>query len=253
MADLPIKPKPLTDEERAIYEWQTWVPDFGEGGQEKLKGATVLISRIGGLGGVVAYELAAAGVGRLILAHAGDVKPSDLNRQLLITHEQLGKPRIESAERRLHDLNPRLEIVPVAENISEDNVERLVSEADVVVDCAPLFEERFLMNREAVRQSKPMVECAMYELQAQLTTILPGETPCLACLFPEAPPAWKREFPVFGAVSGAVGCLAAMEAIKLIAGIGEPLSGELLTMDLRTMDLRKHHVSRRAGCAVCDA
>lgn len=253
MAELPINPKPLTDEEREIYEWQTWVPDFGEGGQERLKGATVLISRIGGLGGVVAYELAAAGVGRLILAHAGDVEPSDLNRQLLMTHEQLGKPRIECAERRLHDLNPRLEIVPVAENVSEDNVERLVSEADVVVDCAPLFEERFLMNREAVRQSKPMVECAMYELQAQLTTILPGETPCLACLFPEAPPAWKREFPVFGAVSGAVGCLAAMEAIKLIAGIGEPLSGELLTMDLRTMAFRKHHISRRAGCAVCDA
>ena len=253
MADLPINPKPLTDEERAIYEWQTWVPDFGEGGQERLNGATVLISRVGGLGGVVAYELAAAGVGRLILAHAGDAKPSDLNRQLLITHDQLGKPRIESAERRLHDLNPRLEIVPVAENVSEDNVERLVSEADVVVDCAPLFEERFLMNREAVRQSKPMVECAMYELQAQLTTILPGETPCLACLFPEAPPAWKREFPVFGAVSGAVGCLAAMETIKLIAGIGEPLSGELLTMDLRTMAFRKHRVSRRAGCPVCDA
>ena len=253
MAELPITPAPLTDEERAIYEWQTWVPDFGEGGQERLKGAAVLVSRLGGLGSVVAYELAAAGVGRLILAHAGNVRPSDLNRQLLMTHEQLGKPRIESAERRLHDLNPRLEIVPVAENISEENVERLVGEVDVVVDCAPLFEERFLMNRETVRQSKPMVECAMYELQAQLTTFIPGESPCLACLFPEAPPAWEREFPVFGAVSGSVGCLAAMEAIKLIAGIGETLAGELLTMDLRTMAFRKHRVSRRVGCAVCGA
>jgi len=251
--ELPITPKPLTDEERAVYEWQTWVPDFGEEGQERLKGATVLISRVGGLGSVVAYELAAAGVGRLVIAHAGDVKPSDLNRQLLMTHEQLGKPRIESAERRLNDLNPRLEIVPVAENVSEENVERLISEADLVVDCAPLFEERFLMNREAVRQSKPMVECAMYELQAQLTTIIPGESPCLACLFPEAPPAWKREFPVFGAVSGAVGCLAAMEAIKLISGVGESLSGELLTMDLRTMAFQRHRIGRRAGCAVCDA
>jgi len=253
LAELPITPAPLTDEERAIYEWQTWVPDFGEGGQERLKGAAVLVSRLGGLGSVVAYELAAAGVGRLILAHAGNVRPSDLNRQLLMTHEQLGKPRIESAERRLHDLNPRLEIVPVAENISEENVERLVGEVDVVVDCAPLFEERFLMNRETVRQSKPMVECAMYELQAQLTTFIPGESPCLACLFPEAPPAWEREFPVFGAVSGSVGCLAAMEAIKLIAGIGETLAGELLTMDLRTMAFSKHRVSRRVGCAVCDA
>ena len=101
-----IEPKSLTDEERAVYEWQMWVPEFGEEGQEKLKGASVLISRIGGLGGVVAYELAAAGVGRLVLAHAGDVKPSDLNRQLLMTHDGLGKSRVESAARRLRELNP---------------------------------------------------------------------------------------------------------------------------------------------------
>ena len=251
MGDLPITPKPLTDEERATYEWQTSVPDFGEEGQEKLKGATVLVSRVGGLGGVVAYELAAAGIGRLIVAYAGDVRQSDLNRQLLMTHDQLGKSRIESAERRLRELNPHLEVVPVAENVSEENVARLVGEADVVVDCAPLFEERFLMNREAIAQSKPMVECAMYELQAQLTTILPGETPCLACLYPEAPPSWEREFPVFGAVSGAVGCLAATEVIKLVAGLGETLSSQLLTMDLRTMRFHKHRISRRADCEVC--
>ena len=251
MDDLPITPKPLTDEERATYEWQTWIPDLGEEGQEKLKGASVLVSRIGGLGGTVAYQLAAAGVGRLVLAHAGDVNPSDLNRQLLMTHDQLGKPRIESAQRRLNDLNPRLVVVPVAENLSEENVARLVGEVDVVVDCAPLFEERFLMNREAVAQSKPMVECAMYDLQAQLTTIVPRETPCLTCLYPEEPPAWKREFPVLGAVSGAVGCLAATEVIKLIAGLGETLAGKLLTMDLRTMAFRKHSISRRADCAVC--
>ncbi|MEC7922291.1 MAG: HesA/MoeB/ThiF family protein, partial [Planctomycetota bacterium] len=155
-----IEPKSLTDEERAVYEWQMWVPEFGEEGQEKLKGASVLISRIGGLGGVVAYELAAAGVGRLVLAHAGDVKPSDLNRQLLMTHDGLGKSRVESAARRLRELNPRLEIEAVAENVNEDNVARLVESVDLVVDCAPLFEERFLMNREAQAQGKPLVECA---------------------------------------------------------------------------------------------
>ena len=95
----------LTEEEKATYEWQIWVPEFGIEGQEKLKAATVLVSRVGGLGSVVAYELAAAGVGRLILAHAGNVKPSDLNRQLLMTHDWLGKPRVESAKRRLLDLN----------------------------------------------------------------------------------------------------------------------------------------------------
>ena len=91
----------------------------------------------------------------------------------------------------------------------------------------------------------------MYELQAQLTTIVPGETPCLACLYPEAPPAWEREFPVFGAVSGAVGCLAATEVIKLLAGFGQTLSGQLLTMELRSMRFNKHSISRRADCEVC--
>jgi len=245
------EPRPLTDEERQTYEWQIWTADFGEAGQERLKGASVLVSRCGGLGGVVAYQLAAAGIGRLILAHAGNVRPNDLNRQLLMTHEGLGKSRVESARRRLQELNPRLEIDAVPENISESNAGRLVGEADVVVDCAPLFEERFLMNREAVQQNKPLVDCAMYDLEAHLTTIVPGKTPCLRCLYPEKPPAWRREFPVFGAVSGTVGCLGAMEVIKLVAGFGETLAGELLTCDLREMTFRKMKINRRPDCPTC--
>src|SRR6266481_30181 len=156
----------LTDFEKAAYQWQMWVPDFGEEGQKKLKGASVLISRCGGVGGIVAYELAAAGIGRLVLAHAGNTRPSDLNRQLLMTHDTLGQPRMEIAPQRLRELNPRLEIEAVGENISGANVERLVGQADLVVGCAPLFRERLLMNREAVRQRKPLVDCAMYELEA---------------------------------------------------------------------------------------
>ncbi len=243
--------KPLSDEERATYEWQIWVPDFGEAGQETLKGATVLVSRCGGLGSVVAYELAAAGVGRLVLAHAGNVKLSDLNRQLLMKHDWLGKPRVQSAERRLKDLNPRLEIVAGEENVNDDNAARLIEQVDVVVDCAPLFPERFAMNREAVRQNKPLVDCAMYELEGQITTIIPGKTPCLACLYPENPPVWKREIPVFGAVSGMVACIGAMEAIKVLTDLGQPLLGELLTYDLGDMTFRKRKIQRRAECAVC--
>ena len=241
----------LTEAEKAIYQWQMWVPGIAEAGQEKLKAATVLISRCGGLGGLVAYELAAAGVGQLIIAHAGNVKPSDLHRQLLMTADWVGKPRIESIARRLNDLNPRVEVVGVPENINEDNVANLVGGADVVVDCAPLFEERLLLNRESVRQAKPMVECAMYELQFHVTTFLPGQSPCLACLHPEAPPHWKREFPVFGAVSGTVGCMGAMEAIKLITGIGDPLAGSLLSMDLRDFQVMKTQIVRRKDCTVC--
>lgn len=249
-ADLNSLPS-LTDVERQVYEWQLWVDGFGEAGQRRLKNAAVLVSRAGGVGGMVALELAAAGVGKVILAHAGNLKPSDLNRQILMTHDWLGRPRVECAAQRLRALNPRLEIMAVPENLSEANAARLVGQADLVVDCAPLFTERFLMNREAVRQRKPMVECAMYELEAHLTTILPGQTPCLACLYPEPPPDWRRQFPVFGAVAGTVGCLAAMEAIKLLSGLGEPLSGRLLTCDLRTMKFRTVKTLRRQDCRVC--
>jgi molybdopterin/thiamine biosynthesis adenylyltransferase len=242
---------PLTDEERATYEWQMWVDDFGEPGQEKLKGATALVSRCGGLGGPLCYHLASAGLGRIIIAHAGNIKHSDLNRQILMTHAGLGKPRAESAARRLKELNPRLEVEAVPENISEANAAELVGRADIVFDCAPLFSERFAMNRECVNQGKPMVEAAMFELQGQITTIVPGETPCLACLYPADPPEWKRRFPVFGAVSSIAAAIAAMEGIKLIAGFGNTLAGTLLYYDSRSMNFQRIPVRRRPDCPVC--
>jgi molybdopterin-synthase adenylyltransferase len=247
-----MKPTPsLTELDRSIYEWQMWVPGFGESGQRKLKGTSVLVSRCGGVGGAAAQQLAAAGVGRLVLAHAGPLQPSDLNRQILMTRDWLGQARVESAARRLRALNPEVEIVAVPENISPANVERLVGEADLIVDAAPLFEERLAMNREAVRQRKPMIEAAMYELEARLTTIVPGQTACLACFCPEPPAYWKRQFPVFGAVSGVIGCLAAMEAIKVLAGLGEPLLGRMLVCDLRRMLFRVLSLKADAHCPVC--
>ena len=243
--------QPLTDVERQVYEWQMWVAGVGEEGQRRLKGASVLISRCGGVGGAVALELAVAGVGRLILAHAGNLKPSDLNRQILMTHDWLGHSRVECAAQRLQALNPRLEVVPVGENVSEANVAGLVGQADVVADCAPLFEERLLLNREAVRQGKPMVECAVYELEAQVTTIVPGQTPCLACLCPEPPANWRRRFPVFGAVAGMAGCLGAMEVVKVLTRLGEPLRNRMLTCELRTMSFRQVKTTRRLDCPVC--
>ena len=127
----------------------------------------------------------------------------------------------------------------------------LPAPADVIVSAAPLFEERLQMNREAVRRGVPLVDCAMYELEGRLTTIVPGRTPCLSCLSPERPPNWNREFPVFGAVASTVGSLAAMEVIKLAAGMGDPLAGRLLNFDLRDMTFTTIAIARRADCAVC--
>lgn len=243
----------LTAEERAIYEWQMWIPGFGEEAQRKLKSASVLISRVGGLGGVVAYQLAAAGVGRLVLAMGGKVKPSDLHRHLQQSHDRIGEPRLPGVVERLRALNPRVDIVAIEENVSDTNADALVAQADVVVDAAPLFPERYALNRAAVAARKPMVECAMFAMEAHITTIVPGRTPCMRCITPEPPADWKRQFPVLGAVSGTVGCLGAIEVVKLLTGIGKPLTGTLLTMDLGTMQFRRLKISRRADCAVCGA
>jgi molybdopterin/thiamine biosynthesis adenylyltransferase len=241
----------LTDEERTIYEWQLWVEGFGVAGQLRLKNATVLVSRIGGVGGTLALQLAAAGIGRLILAHAGDLRPDDLNRQLLMSHAGLGKSRVEQAARRLHEFNPHVEIIPAPENITPANVDRLVQQADAIASCAPLFQERLLLNRAAVAQQKPLVDCAMYELEAQLTTVVPFRGPCLACIYPTESPAWKRQFPVFGAVAGAVASLGAMEVVKVLSGLGQPLIGKLLICDLADMSFRKVHLRRDDACPVC--
>ena len=109
------------------------------------------------------------------------------------------------------------------------------------------------MNEQAVRQGKPLVECAMYELEAQITTVAPGKTACLTCLYPEFPDQWKREFPVFGAVSGSLGCIAAMEAIKVISGLGTPLYNTLLRFDLRHVSFLKTASARRPDCRTCGA
>jgi molybdopterin/thiamine biosynthesis adenylyltransferase len=241
----------MRDDERARYEWQRGVTGFGDAGQERLKAATVLVSRCGGVGGSVAYQLAAAGVGRLILVHAGNLRPDDLNRQLLMSEAGIGKPRVEQAARRLREFNPFVEVVPVAENITSDNVERLVAGADAIASCAPLFRERLLLNRAAVRQKMPLVDCAMYELELQLTTVLPGRSPCLACLYAEEPPGWQRRFPVFGAVAGTVASLGAMEIIKVLCGIAAPLAGQMLIGDLGTMRFRTVGLQRRPDCPVC--
>ncbi len=245
--DLP----PLTPAEEARYEWQMWIDGHGEAGQRKLKGTTVLVSRIGGVGGTAACYLAAAGVGKLLLAHAGSIRPSDLNRQILMTTPALDTPRIDSAAARLRDLNPHVEIETVPENISAENAERLIERVDIVVDAAPLFTERHAMNRAAVKLGKPMVEAGMYDYDAQLTTVLPGQSPCLACLWPNDPPHWKRQFPVLGAVSGTVGALAATEVVKLVTGVGETLAGRLLTMNLRSMEFRTLAIDRDPHCRVC--
>src|SRR5262249_36153996 len=159
--------------------------------------------------------------------------------QLLMSHAGLGQPRVELAAQRLRELNPFIAVEAIGENISDANADRLVAGVDLVMSCAPRFEERLALNRAAGRHGKPLVDWAMYELDVQVLSVLPGKSACLACLYPETPPAWQRRFPVFSAVAGTAGSLGAMEAIKILAGLGEPLAGHMLLGDLNEMTFRR--------------
>ncbi len=241
----------LSEHERSLYEWQLDVPGFGEAGQEKLRATTALISRIGGIGGPLAFSLAAAGIGKLILAHAGPLRLDDLNRQILMRHEDLGQSRTASAAKTLKAFNPAIEIETVPENISEENAAALVGRAGIVFSCAPLFEERLLMNRECVAQEKPLIDCAMYNQEGRVIPVVPGRTPCLACLYPEIPPHWNRRFPVIGAVSALIAQVGALEGIKLLAGMPGINAGKMIFIDTVSMETRKIALDRRPDCAVC--
>ncbi len=241
----------LSDQDKAIYAWQLDVPGFGEAGQEKLRGATALVSRVGGLGGPLAFSLAAAGIGKIILAHAGNLREDDLNRQILMTYAGLGAPRHEQAAETLRRFNPNIEVVSVGENICENNVAGLVEQADIVFSCAPLFEERLLMNREAVRQKKLLVDGAMFNMEGQVLAVQGGETACLACLVSQPPEHWKRKFPVIGALSAMVAQIAALEGIKLLTGMGEAQTDTLVHISAESMDIRKIKVQRNPNCECC--
>ena len=241
----------LTDLDRDIYEWQLDVPGFGEAGQAKLRHSSALVSRCGGLGGPLAFSLAAAGFGKLILAHGGDLRHNDLNRQILMRHEGIGRPRVESMAATLAAFNPHIEVELVNANISEANAANLVGKADIVFGAAPLFEERLLLNRECVRQGKPLVDSAMYNLEGHVVPIIPGETACLACLYPEIPPNWKRRFPVIGAVSALAANVGVMEGIKLLTGLGTSNAGKMIYFDTATMRFQHIALKRTPDCAIC--
>ncbi len=241
----------LTDEERAIYSWQLDVPGMGEEGQLKLRNSTALVSRVGGLGGPLAFQLVAAGFGKVILAHGGTIKPSDLNRQIAMNYEGIGSSRVISARDTLQRFNPNVEIEIEPANINEDNAADLVSRADIVFDAAPLFEERFLLNRECVAQKKPMIDCAMYNMEGQVIPIIPGETACLNCIIPDLPTHWKRRFPVIGAVSSMVANIGALEGIKLIAGFGTVQAGHIIFVDTVNMTLQKIATRKNPDCSIC--
>jgi molybdopterin/thiamine biosynthesis adenylyltransferase len=243
---------PLTERDQQRYRRQMMMVGFGETEQRRLKASSALIARGGGVGGTVALYLAAAGIGRLTIMHAGNLTWSNLNRQILMNQEGVGQPRAEQISESIRRLNHDIDLTVVTENPNEQNLDRWVARCDILCDCVPTFEERYALNRASVRQRKPMIEAAMNGMEGCLTVFVPGETPCLQCLYPEISRDWSgSNFPVLGAVAGTIACLAAIEAIKVLTGFGQPLTGRLLSIDTERHAYRTFTLRRDPHCPVC--
>lgn len=233
------------------FERQLTVPGFGVMQQRWLRRATVLVAGVGGVGGAAATYLAAAGVGRLVLVHPGTLEAPDLNRQTLMRPDRIGSPRVTCAAETLSTHYPDVEIVSRSWEMSHPELPDLVAAADVVVDARHNFPERYRLNRMCVAEEVPLVIAAMNATEAFLLTVQPG-SPCLRCVFPEGDPSWQPlGFPVLGAVAGTVGCLAAMDVVKIVTGFGRPATGRLLHLDLWDMVFQTLRTRCDPSCADC--
>ncbi len=216
----------LTREEIERYNRQIII--FGEKGQEKLKSSTVLIAGVGGLGSAVSYYLAASGIGKLIIIDEGLVELSNLQRQILYTVDDIGKPKVFVAAARLRKLNPHVEIVPVHRRLTRELLEKYIEEVDVVVDALDNWETRVILDSVCYKNNIPYVHAGVEGFYGQITFVIPGKTPCLRCIFPIRKPREKRVIPVVSTTPGILGVLEANEVIKYILGIGDILSNKLL-------------------------
>ena len=240
----------------ARHHRQLILPDVGETGQRKLEDAAVAIVGLGGLGSPVALYLAAAGVGRLGLVDDQDVELSNLNRQILFEDCDVGRPKVEAAAGRLILIDSGLRIDARHENIRASNVAELFSEYDLVVDGTDSFETKFLLNDAAVLLRKPMVYGSVLQWSGQVTTVVP-DGPCLRCLFREPPEPGAvqtcEEAGIIGAATGVVGSVEAEEALKLILGVGTPLSGRIFQHDGLNGEARITAFPRDPDCPVCSS
>ena len=249
-------PEGLDEHQRMRYSRHLLIPEIGLAGQQRLLDAQVLLVGAGGLGSPAALYLAAAGVGRIGIADDDVVDESNLQRQVLHSTAALGEPKVESAARRLSELNPDVEGVPYRERLTPENIDRILGEGwEVIVDGADNFPTRYLLNDASVWHSVPIVHGSIFRFEGQVTVFSPGNGPCYRCLFPQPPPPELApscaEGGVLGVLPGVIGSIQGSEALKLVLGIGRPLIGRLLLYDALEGSFDEVNVRRDPTCPVC--
>lgn len=244
----------LTQEELERYNRNILLTGVGIEGQKKLKNARVFVAGAGGLGSSVLYYLAAAGVGNLGICDGDIVDLSNLQRQILHNLQDLGKNKADSACEKLSALNPNLNLQVFKKRLNAHNILEAINDYDLVIEATDAFNSKFLLNDACVLANKTLIRASALHFGGQVMSVKPKQSACYACLF-DVPP--KHEMPtgasvgILGAVAGLFGVLEANEAIKIIAGVGEPLFDKMLTCDIRSMEFRKIAIKRNPNCRVC--
>ncbi len=245
----------LTADEVRRYSRHLIIPDVGMQGQKRLKNAKVLVIGAGGLGSPALLYLAAAGVGTLGVVDFDDVDESNLQRQIIHGHSDVGQPKALSAKRAIAETNPLVEVVVHQERLDNDNVFDIFGGYDLIVDGTDNFATRYLVNDASVLLEKPYVWGSIYRFDGQASVFWADHGPCYRCLYPEPPPPGMvpscAEGGVLGVLCASIGSIQVTEAIKLLTGIGEPLLGKLMIYDALEMDYRKLPVRKDPNCAIC--
>jgi molybdopterin/thiamine biosynthesis adenylyltransferase len=237
----------MKDAELERYSRQIML--FGEEGQKRLKDTRVLIAGAGGLGSAVSIYMAAAGFGYIRIVDCDQVDRSNLNRQMLHWTEDLGKSKAASARETLKGINPEIEVEAIRARIDEENIDRLAEGCQLIMDAMDNFTARYILNRASLVRGSPLFHGAICGFHGQVTTLIPGRTACLRCLFPRAPEA--QSFPALGSTCGVVGSIQATEAVKYVLGKGELLENRLLIWDGLCSRLDEILFQRQSGCLDC--
>ena len=240
----------LSEEEQRRYARQIGPGVLTPEGQLRLKQSRALVTRAGGMGGPAAMALVMAGVGHVIIAHGGRLILPDLNRQVLGSEAAISELRADHFAERLRSMNALVRVEAIDHEPDEDEARELARRVDVILSCAPTFAERLRLNRAAVGAGVPLIDAAQWGMSGTLIAVRPGQTACLRCLYPEEPH-FEEDFPVVGAISTAIGGLAALEAVKILGGAGEPLFGRLWCIDGYYGRSSVVRLQRDADCPCC--
>jgi molybdopterin-synthase adenylyltransferase len=246
----------LSDDALLRYSRHILLPELGVEAQAAFVNAHALIIGAGGLGSPVALYLAAAGVGTITICDHDEVDLTNLQRQIAHDMRGVGTPKVDSAKNRIGEMNPLVNVRAIQKKVMGDELDALVHEADIVLDCCDNFATRHAINRACVKHKKPLISGAGIRFDGQVCVYDPREekSPCYHCLFPEgdAPEEVRcAVMGVFAPVTGIVGTIQAAEALKVIANVGDALVGRLLTIDILSMEFQEIRIPRDAGCLVC--